>query len=371
MKRILFVSSLGIGHAFPMVPLARALQAAGHEVLLATTGEALVTAQAGIPVHDVAPGMTRAQLMARVGEVDPEQVRALLAARSRDLAEAAVPLSVMVRVLVDGVVALARDFRPDLVVQSQGQGAGLVTAGALGVPLAEHNFGLIRATGLDARLRELLGDVFEQYTAELPEHRTTLDVAPSSMVDSQAGWPLRYVPYNGTAVIPNFLTTQPSRPRIAVTLGTVAPGTSGLGPVRHLLELASRVDAEFVLALGKSDLGELEPLPPNVRVGGWLPLNRLLPTCAAVVHHGGAGSTMTALAAGVPQLVLPSGADRYVNADAVHARGAGLAADQPSLDLLCRLLTDDGIRVAAQEVRAEIQAMPSPELVARRLLEQC
>ena len=85
--------------------------------------------------------------------------------------------------------------------------------------------------------------------------------------------------------------------------------------------VARHLDAEFVLALGDADPSSLGELPDNVRAAGWVPLSALLPTCAALVHHGGAGSTLTAIDAGVTQLVLPHGADQYMNADAW--RGAG------------------------------------------------
>jgi UDP:flavonoid glycosyltransferase YjiC (YdhE family) len=38
---------------------------------------------------------------------------------------------------------------------------------------------------------------------------------------------------------------------------------------------------------------ELGPLPANIRVVGWIPLDDLLPTCTAIVYHGGAGTTLT------------------------------------------------------------------------------
>ncbi|MGW0515854.1 nucleotide disphospho-sugar-binding domain-containing protein [Crossiella sp. NPDC003009] len=366
--RVLFVTSNGAGHAFPVVSLARAFVAAGHEVLVATAGEGLAVRQSGLPVADVAPGLTRAALVERVRAAEPEAVRAMLTGRIRDLREMARPISVLVRALVDGVLELAREWRPGLVVQSQAQHAGLVCAGALGIPLAEHNFGLVRATGMAELMRELLADVFQRHGAELPQRRTVLDVAPPSMVPGPAGRLLRYVPYNGSEPAPDWLSEPVDRPRIAVTLGTVAPGDSGIGPVERVLALAGEMDAEFVLALGAVELGAL---PANVRAPGWLPLNALLPTCAAIVHHGGAGSTMTALDAGVPQLVLPSGADRYVNADAVRERGVGLSAAEDELDapLLNRLLTDAGLRAEAAAVRAELRAMPAPEVVAAELAE--
>jgi UDP:flavonoid glycosyltransferase YjiC (YdhE family) len=56
-----------------------------------------------------------------------------------------------------------------------------------------------------------------------------------------------------------------------------------------------------------------ERLPEGVRHFGFVPLSRLLPHMAAVVHHGGIGSCAQALAAGVPQLVQPMSFDQFDN----------------------------------------------------------
>jgi rhamnosyltransferase subunit B len=53
------------------------------------------------------------------------------------------------------------------------------------------------------------------------------------------------------------------------------------------------------------------------------PFGELLPLCAAVVHHGGIGTTARALAEGIPQLVLPWAWDQPDNAARVRRLGAG------------------------------------------------
>ena len=55
-------------------------------------------------------------------------------------------------------------------------------------------------------------------------------------------------------------------------------------------------------------------LPSGVRHFGFVPLGRLLPRAAALVHHGGMGSLSQALAAGIPQLVVPRFLDQPDNA---------------------------------------------------------
>ncbi|HET6250615.1 MAG TPA: nucleotide disphospho-sugar-binding domain-containing protein [Tepidisphaeraceae bacterium] len=65
------------------------------------------------------------------------------------------------------------------------------------------------------------------------------------------------------------------------------------------------------------------PLPPTILQAAYAPFSRLFPLCAAVVHHGGVGTAAAALAAGVPQLVLPQAFDQFDNA--VRLKRLGVA----------------------------------------------
>lgn len=371
--RVLFVSSPGIGHVFPMVPLAWALRTSGHEVLIATAGSGLVAAQAGLPVVDIAPGFDFASMRAHFARANPELLKAATGKRQlHDVREVAGIFGRMSGMLADPVVATAQRWQPDVVVQSQLQGAGLLAAATLGVPALDQGFGFARTDGMAALLREHMAEAFERHgVQDLPRH-CILDVAPPSMLETEPhGWSMGYVPYNGGAVLPEWLTTPPERPRIAVTLGTVAPRMTGVDPLRTLIDAADRVDAEFVLALGDADTAPLGTLPANVRTAGWVPLNALLATCRGIVHHGGAGTTLTSLACGVPQLVLPNGADRFINAEAVRRRNVGLVATAEDVTdtMLASLLSGDELHRAAHEVRREIAAMPTPAHIAGRVVE--
>jgi rhamnosyltransferase subunit B len=62
-------------------------------------------------------------------------------------------------------------------------------------------------------------------------------------------------------------------------------------------------------------LDHLPPrLPPEVFHADYAPFSQLLPRCAALVHHGGIGTSAQGLAAGVPQLVMPMAHDQPDNA---------------------------------------------------------
>jgi UDP:flavonoid glycosyltransferase YjiC (YdhE family) len=96
-------------------------------------------------------------------------------------------------------------------------------------------------------------------------------------------------------------------------------------------------------------------LPDGVRHFDYLPLSRVLPRAAALVSHGGIGSVAQALAAGVPQLVMPMAFDQLPNA--VRLEQLGVAASVrpsgyragPVARTLARLLTSAGV---AQRCRA-------------------
>ena len=66
-----------------------------------------------------------------------------------------------------------------------------------------------------------------------------------------------------------------------------------------------------------------ENLPSSVRHFPYVPFRELLPRSAAVVHHGGIGSTAQKLAAGVPQLLMPLAHDQFDNAARLKRFGVG------------------------------------------------
>jgi rhamnosyltransferase subunit B len=70
-----------------------------------------------------------------------------------------------------------------------------------------------------------------------------------------------------------------------------------------------------------------EQLPADLPAGvihvDYAPFSQLLPRCAAIVHHGGIGTTSQALSAGIPQIVMPMSHDQPDNADRLSKLGVG------------------------------------------------
>lgn len=357
--RILFVSAPLIGHLFPMVPLAVALREAGHEVRVAAGGDAAAARPAGLEVDDVVPGFDFSRIARRVLLRHPLIGRAELAGKAGTRGVALLFGAVNDQ-LVDPTVRLAREWSPDLVVYEPLAAAGAHAAAEVGVPAVLHGNTLFDEAEL---VRVTTAAMRHRRPAGLPADRVVLSVAPPSLVGPREVRPIRFVSYGGEGELPDLLREPPpdGRPRILVTHSTV-PGPGGGDLIGAAIAAASGVDAEVVLVRP----GVRPDLPPNVRAVGWTPFAEALATCAGVVHHGGAGTLLAALAAGVPQIVVPGPGDRRRNAELLAARGAGLAVPVRQIDAeaLRRLVTDPALAAAAGEVRDEMAALPHPaELV--------
>jgi UDP:flavonoid glycosyltransferase YjiC (YdhE family) len=377
--RVLFVTVPAAGHIFPMVPLAWALRADGHRVLVASWDGADKVAQSGLQWVNVAPGLQMyAETFGRGGTSPagaklPEEFRRFMESDGRDREAFTALFSHVNDMVADAMVAAARDFAADLVLFECMSHSGLVAAAALGVPGVQYAVGFQLTGPMTAAALPHLAATFARHGVSDPP--TEVDIihnVPASMAMGLHGrWPVRPVPNSGGDNLPDWLARPADRRRVAVTLGTVSPSMSGLGRLKRVVSAGAGVDAEFVVAMGGFDIGALGELPPNVRGANWLPWDALIDTCSAVIHHGGASVTLSGLQAGLPHLVLPDGADRDLHATALRDRGVAITAgpdDDISPDMLRQLLFDDKLRSAAADVRAEVVAMPSPAAMARELV---
>jgi UDP:flavonoid glycosyltransferase YjiC (YdhE family) len=377
--RVLFAVSPGFDHLFPAVGLAWSLRAAGHEVAVATSGVTVDAAtRAGLAAYDVSPGADFDAIFPLLGTVQERAAR--MRERGRTVARAGVTPEVILEkfgrvseLMVDGTLAFARAWRPDLIVYSRLQGAALVTARALNVPAVENGFSFLREGSMPARFLPHLEPLYARHSvpAELPRI-VSLYFAPEHLMYGEGeGWTTRAMPYQGGALIPSWMIER-DRPRVCITLGTTVPHIAGVGSLQAVLAAAADIDAEFVLALGDDpDLEPLGTLPGNVRVVGWSPLSLLLDHSDAIVHHGGANTTLASAHAGVPQLVMPHGADNWINADIVTRSGVGLQREPEELDVsdVRTLLSDEDIRKAAGSLAADLATGPALDTIVERLAQ--
>jgi len=185
---------------------------------------------------------------------------------------------------------------------------------------------------------------------------------------------LRPVPYAGKLDgTPNFQPS-PDGGLVYLSFGTVfnRPGPAFAAAVEGLAALGR----PLLVTVGPQGNPEaFGPQPPQVSVARYVPLTEILPACSLVVSHGGSGTFLATLNAGIPQLCIPQGANQFLNAEACQRSGAGLkllpnnvTADNVR-EAAQRLLGDPSFTHAAQRLQHEIAEMPSPEEVVPLLEE--
>ncbi|MER5636104.1 glycosyltransferase [Kitasatospora sp. NPDC002227] len=356
--RILFTGPGAAGHLFPMVTTAQALRAAGHEVLFAGSAPIDLLRNTGLPMVEIGDGSTLKDSFLQFQAEFTDQNRS----HEDTIRLAARGFAQHGRVSIDGLLAVATAWRPDVLVHAPFQSAAPLVAAKLDIPAVVHNFGVLSGTDMVARLAGLLSEEYAAHGVAGPATHTVIDVVPESFGGDGGGWRVRYVPFNGGGAVPAELLGRGERPRIAVTLGTVVTDWSGVNSLVRLVAEAAEVDADFLLAVGGADLSSLGTLPGNVRALPWVPLAQLVESSDAIVHHGGAGTLLTAAAYGIPQLVLPQGADHFVNVDAAERAGFALRGADAEVDAaqLTRLVQEDSLRKGAHSFRTEIEGLPSP-----------
>jgi L-noviosyl transferase len=365
--RVLFITNPGEGQLYPMVPLAWALQLTGHEVLAAATEDFVPKiTRVGLPAAACSKPVDLMEIMTSGsgGELRPtemtfaDQVRA--AARG---------FAMVAERTADGTAELIRAWRPDLVIAESTAFAAPIAAARCGVPFVEHRPG----PALPGLLRELAA---EELSGGLPEPDLIIDNCPRSfqLDDVPPGELTRYVPYNGPGVVADWMLSRGDRKRVCVTLGTNLPQAPGSWSLLELLiATLDELPVEIVIAVPNPDevrWPKWDSQPASVRAVGRFPLSALVPTCDLVINHGGAGSVMTTLVAGLPQLCLPHYGDDIRRAQQVAEHGVGLAVPIGEVSpasvraAVSALLDTSGYQQAAQQIAAENQRQPGPvELV--------
>lgn len=413
--RVLFVPSINRSQAYVMTPLAWALRTAGHQVRMAVPPDlvdqivpsGIAPAPIGMPMTDlgedmqdaepekdpVAPDHTPAE-RSRQSEYGWDDPAAVFAHLTSDFFQLLTP-DAFVKSLID----YAERWRPDLIVWNTLAFAGPVAARISGAAHARMPWGVdtlaqIRAadrlaraeTGAPDPMREWLGGYLrgrgEEYDEEMVLGQWTIDPSPPWAFHPDAGvnyLPMRAVAFNGPSEVPDWVNDPVDRPRVCLTLGLSSRESHGVeASPEDLMAAVADLDVEVVATFDARQAPT--KVPDNVRLVEFVPLGALLPSCSAIVHHGGPGSFATALEHGVPQLIVPGGYwhikwwGGVAQANALEDQGAGLyLADSPDLtptmvrEGLQKVLADPSYGRNADRLRREWASMPSPNEIVPAL----
>jgi len=383
--RVLFSSTWGHGHIFPMVPLARAFLALGHEVRWATSDDSsTLVAEAGIAA--VPAGMPASAIGALVTRTHAE----MTGVRPEDRASVAFPRmfgATATPAMLADLLPLARSWQPQLLVHEHAELAAPLVGALLGIPTVTHAFGGAIPVAIVDDAADRISSLWAEHGLRIPEHAGCfvgpyLDICPPAvetvpMDHIPVVQQLRPVSYTGgpSSLEPGLLAAH-SDPLVYVTLGTVRGQSHDQTAVLHAaIESLLSLDVRVLVTVGpEGDPDALGPQPPHVTVVRYVSQTEILPRATAVVSHAGSGTVLGALAEGLPQLCLPQAADQFRNSRGVTTAGAGLTLhpDEVTPDAigasLRRILLDETFRRAAVGIADDIRAMPSPDHVAAELL---
>jgi hypothetical protein len=208
------------------------------------------------------------------------------------------------------IEAACDELRPDLILREPCEYASAIVATARGIPQATVAISQAHAEwACIDRLDGVLGDIVLdglRRTPYLTRFPASLD--PSPFPDTR-----RYAeprPPESTGEL------------VYATFGTVAPQL-GYDPYRTLLDAVDGLDVPVLLTTGEDlDLGTVAA---NVTVARWVPQRDALARARLVVCHGGSGTVLGTLAAGLPLVIMPLFVDQLTNARTLAEAGAARA----------------------------------------------
>lgn len=381
--RILISSTEGVGHLQPLLPFAHALRRRGHEVRVSGPPSFRATlAKAGL---DHAP----------VDLPGQEQQQQVLAEQGKLSGDARLELGVRVRFVgmfartaLPGLQETMRTWKPDLVLHESCEYAAGLVAECAGLPrarvavlnpAAEDFFARVAAEPLDT-LRALVG-LEPDGGASLRDTRTFTAFPPSFFAagaESSGKRPFLLrepVETVVTPVTPPIWVPTDNRPMVYITFGTMlAMFPNAQAVYRAALDAMEDLPVHALLTVGqKFDNFASGAIPGNVTVETFIPQAQILPHAAVVLNHGGSGTVLGGLAAGIPMVIAPLFADQPHNARSVERTGVGVAVFTPDAasmrSAVERVLATPAMRDAAGRIAAEIAALPDIEAATDQLLE--
>lgn len=370
--RILFSSTRGSGHLQPLLPYVRGLLDRNHEVVVAAPADVSHTLRDAGFAHapfDHPGDDALAPIWARLRGLsgDDAVVVTVCEIFAGLNAKAALPkLQETIRV-----------WRPDLVVRESIEFAALVAADVAGVPHAcvQVHLGsveerlLAQAVGPVDGLRRHAGlapDGGDSLRAEpiFTAFPASLDV-PSTGARVRTPFRVRAVEDKPSLATPPWAPAADKTPLLYITFGTIAGGSPHVRAVyRTALDAVAGLPVRALLTTGNGmEPGALGDIPANVHVEAWVPQRDILPHVTALVCHGGSGTVVGALGAGLPMVVVPLFADQPDNARRIVAVGAGIALSAPDAHALRAaiesLLGDAQLRRGARKIADDIAALPT------------
>jgi sterol 3beta-glucosyltransferase len=195
----------------------------------------------------------------------------------------------------------------------------------------------------------------------------------------------KHVHSNGTWLLDDMGDWKPAKelldfikrgePPVYVGFGSMGDPTQAVQTTSLVIEALKHSGQRGILATGWSGLSRMEAIPDGFFILESAPHSWLFPRMAAVIHHGGAGTTAAGLQAGVPAIIIPHSNDQFAWGHRVFELGVG-SKPIPRRKLTVDNLTDairfvmaKEVKEAAKELGFKIQGENGAEAAARVILQ--
>lgn len=128
-----------------------------------------------------------------------------------------------------------------------------------------------------------------------------------------------------------------------------------------IVQALQETNQRGIIDKGWGGLGNLKEIPDFIFLLENCPHDWLFPQCAAVVHHGGAGTTAAGLKSGCPTTIVPFFGDQPFWGERVHEKGVGpppIPVQQFSLERLVHAINymlDSEVKQKALELAKQIE----------------
>lgn len=402
--RVLITLQPGSGHFNPLAPIGQALQAEGHEVLVACSQSFIPRVEReNLPV--VAAGVDWLENEPELAFPEVEDMTTI----EKELFLVEIFTDITANHMAHDLMTIAKDWQPDIIVRDNFEYGACIVGEVLDIPHIPVDMELfiphyVTKKGMESQLAYLRSAYnLPPYPAmEMLTRYGYISYIPPSYQIPEYAFPdntinLRpdFLQAYGNDPLPSWFHQLPDQPNIYASMGTTFNRVPSI--FKTIIDGLADLPLNLIITVGPNqDPQQFAPFPRNVHIERFIPQTALMPHTAGIICNGGVGTIMIALTAGIPIIVVPLSGHLRLHSQRCNQLNVGqslklplswynidssdideeehfavqqaksLAYDQSPLltpenirDAVTGLIDKPQYRQVAQTLQAEIESLPS------------